>query len=101
MHFFLASLAAVFLPEMLQLFTLSRLSVVREAKQVQDSCRDLEGLIQLSTSANKSFPAFSQSAISDVSLAVMVIRQLVSMSFIQLSRVVRESEMKENVRSYW
>ena len=90
----MASLAAAFLPEMLQLLTMSRLSLVRAAKQVQESSSDLEGLMQLSTSLKSALPASSQALISVVSVLLISNVQFDSMFFMQLLRVSNCSEIK-------
>ena len=90
-HIFLASLAMLFLAVMLQLLTLSRLSLVSSPKQVQDSSRVLEGLRHLSTSSKRAFPAFMQLSISAVSLADISSVQPDSMSSMHLSRVASSS----------
>ena len=92
---FLASLAALFLPEMLQLLTMSRLVLVRAMKQVQESSSVLEGLMQLSTSLNRALPASSHALISAISSVLISNEQLDSMFFMQLFRVVNCSELKE------
>ena len=92
-QFFFASETNLFFPEMLQLFTLSRLVVLRAMKQVQESASDLLGLMQLSISLVSAVPAVSQAVISLVSLALIFRLQPDSIFFRQLSRVVRWSEI--------
>ena len=78
---------------MLQLFTLSRLVVLRAMKQLQESASDLLGLMQLSISLVSAVPAVSQAVISLVSLVLIFRLQPDSIFFRQLSRVVRWSEI--------
>ena len=88
----MACCAAVFFPEMSQLFTFSRLSVLRAMKQLQESASDLEGLMQSSISEVSAVPAVWQAVISAVSFSLISRLQLDSMSARQLSRVVRWSD---------